>query len=260
VAAPSDDFGWPILSADCAERVGWAVLLFLICPISPRTESFETAAKNSGHLHRNRSSDQLFPRTPPGNLTPNLPAPGRKSGFIDDFGARYYPSFTLQLSLSPAFPAATHDPLPTFAPPLFSWSYELLFPQPPYFQKHLRCPRGVGMSFPNSASSAPARRKRELCGEKPLTPLLTHCCKFLVVAKKLNSFAIKQLHTLSTKHPGCISTTSSRSSGRRVPPLSCFPSHIIAQIGAESVLAFAIAKRLSIRHRTEPTRKVQQHA
>jgi hypothetical protein len=30
-----------------------------------------------------------------------------------------------------------------FVAPLFSWSYELLFPQTLYFQKHLRCPRRV---------------------------------------------------------------------------------------------------------------------
>jgi hypothetical protein len=31
-----------------------------------------------------------------------------------------------------------------FVRPLFSWSYELLFPQALYFHNHLRCPGGVG--------------------------------------------------------------------------------------------------------------------
>src|SRR5437868_4615737 len=32
-----------------------------------------------------------------------------------------------------------------FVGPLFSWSYELLFPQALWFQNYLRCPRGVGV-------------------------------------------------------------------------------------------------------------------
>jgi hypothetical protein len=35
-----------------------------------------------------------------------------------------------------------------------------------------------------------------------LTPLLRYSCKLLVASKKVNSFAIKQIHTLSAKHPG----------------------------------------------------------
>src|SRR5882762_2092320 len=37
--------------------------------------------------------------------------------------------------------------------PLFSWSYELLFAQPLYFDNHLRCPPGVGVRL----SSQPAK-------------------------------------------------------------------------------------------------------
>jgi hypothetical protein len=33
---------------------------------------------------------------------------------------------------------------------------------------------------------------------------VSYCCKLFVVAKKLNSFAIKQIHTLLTKHPGWV--------------------------------------------------------
>ena len=53
-----------------------------------------------------------------------------------------------------------------FALPLFSWSYELLFPQPLYFDNHLRCPRGVG--------SAPSFQLCVLCAfalKTSLTPL-----------------------------------------------------------------------------------------
>ena len=42
-----------------------------------------------------------------------------------------------------------------FVAPLFSWSYELLFPQTIYYQKHLRCPPGVP---PNRFSEAQLRR------------------------------------------------------------------------------------------------------
>src|SRR4029077_11055048 len=53
-----------------------------------------------------------------------------------------------------------------FACPLFSWSYELLLPQPLYFDNHLRCPRGVG--------SAPSFQLCVLCAsavKTSLTPL-----------------------------------------------------------------------------------------
>src|SRR6266852_73478 len=35
-----------------------------------------------------------------------------------------------------------------------------------------------------------------------LTPLLRYSCKLFVAPKKVNSFAIKQIQTLSAKHPG----------------------------------------------------------
>src|SRR5882762_10561034 len=37
---------------------------------------------------------------------------------------------------------------PFFVSPLFSWSYNLLFPQPLYFDNHLRCPPGCGVRAP----------------------------------------------------------------------------------------------------------------
>jgi hypothetical protein len=47
------------------------------------------------------------------------------------------------LSVSPSH-ACTDRESRVFAAPLFSYSYELLFPQPLCFDNHLRCPRGVG--------------------------------------------------------------------------------------------------------------------
>jgi hypothetical protein len=42
-----------------------------------------------------------------------------------------------------------------FAAPLFSWSYELLFPQPLSFQNYLRCPRSVGGALPRNVPCSP---------------------------------------------------------------------------------------------------------
>jgi hypothetical protein len=84
-----------------------------------------------------------------------------------------------------------------FARPLFSWSYELLFPQLFCFDNYLRCPPGVGC--------APRFQPHVLCvsGLKTyLSPFLTYCCELLVVAKKINSCTIKQIQTLLPKYPG----------------------------------------------------------
>src|SRR6266850_7076484 len=52
-----------------------------------------------------------------------------------------------------------------FVHPFFSWSYELLFPQPVYFYNDLRCPRGVGpLRAPNSALCV------HLCWRNSLSP------------------------------------------------------------------------------------------
>ena len=56
-------------------------------------------------------------------------------------------------------------PKSRFVAPLFSWSYELLFPQLFYFDNHLRCPRGVGSAL-CSRSALCAR----LCWRSSLTP------------------------------------------------------------------------------------------
>src|SRR5438045_5924987 len=65
-----------------------------------------------------------------------------------------------------------------FARPLFSWSYELLFPQLFCFDNYLHCPPGVGCAL--------RFQPQVLCvsGLKTdLSPLLTYCCELLVVAK-----------------------------------------------------------------------------
>jgi hypothetical protein len=77
---------------------------------------------------------------------------------------------------APPLPATTRHPLPTlhslFVSPLFSYSYELLFPQPLYFDNDPHCPPGVGVQ----ASQSPS----ELCASAPLpAPTLSgwqiHC-------------------------------------------------------------------------------------
>ncbi len=51
---------------------------------------------------------------------------------------------TVRKSPSPEGQArAIQSQSPHFVAPLFSWPYELLFPQTLYIQKHLRCPPGV---------------------------------------------------------------------------------------------------------------------
>src|SRR5712671_506376 len=61
--------------------------------------------------------------------------------------------------------AVKRTPKSRFVAPLFSWSYELLFPQLFYFDNHLRCPRGVGSAL-CSRSALCAR----LCWRSSLTP------------------------------------------------------------------------------------------
>jgi hypothetical protein len=42
------------------------------CPLAPRTESYDTSARNSDQLHLDRPSDQLSPRTPPAIVYPDV--------------------------------------------------------------------------------------------------------------------------------------------------------------------------------------------
>jgi hypothetical protein len=84
-----------------------------------------------------------------------------------------------------------------FARPLFSWSYELLFPQLFCFDKYLRCPQGVGCTLRFQPQVLYVSRLKTY-----ISPFLTYCCELLVVAKKINSCTIKQIQTLLLKYPG----------------------------------------------------------
>ena len=103
-------------------------------------------------------------------------------------------------SRAPRLSSTTSVPtrvLDRFVYPLFSYCYELLFPQPLCFENHLRCPlvlRDPHYSQPCILCAAALK--------SVLTPLLTHSCGLLVVAKKVNSFAISQIQTLFAKRPG----------------------------------------------------------
>ena len=50
-----------------------------------------------------------------------------------------------------------------FARPLFSWSYELLLPQPLSFHNNLRCPPVWGQVATRTSFSAPPQRTLRLC-------------------------------------------------------------------------------------------------
>jgi len=83
-----------------------------------------------------------------------------------------------------------------FAAPLFSYSYELLFPQPLCFDNHPHCP-GIWASNSRIASVF-------LCalGVSVANPFLSYACSFFTASKKVNSFAIKQIQPLFRKCRG----------------------------------------------------------
>src|SRR5216684_4036007 len=98
-------------------------------------------------------------------------------------------------NLRPRPPAPTAPPLPPstlhslFVSPLSSYSYELLFPQPLYFDNDPHCPPGVGVQ----ASQSPS----ELCASAQLpapasNPLFSGvCCLFPVSLRSfLRSFPL----------------------------------------------------------------------
>jgi hypothetical protein len=96
------------------------------------------------------------------------------------------------------FTSHSHESPVTFLPaPLFSYSYELLFPQALCFDNHPHCPGGVGVG---ASSCLPTF----LCGlcVSVANPFFSYYCELFGIHKKLNSFAIKQIQTLSQKHGG----------------------------------------------------------
>jgi hypothetical protein len=137
----------------------------------------------------------------------------------------------------PLFSYTYELPLPSdrFAAPLFSNIYELPFPQLLCFDKHLRCPIVFFAPPRNSACSANSVVNR------PLTPLLTYCCGLFVVAKRIKSFAIKQIQTLSQNTRGGVSPAPSGHVGGRIPTDSR-PSH------PEPLPLRVLAPSASLRH------------
>jgi hypothetical protein len=101
----------------------------------------------------------------------------------------YRPAF--RRNFPPHRPHSRH-----FAAPLFSYSYELLFPQPLCFDNHPHCP-GIWASNSRIASVF-------LCalGVSVANPFLSYACSFFTASKKINSFAIKQIQPLFRKCRG----------------------------------------------------------
>ena len=150
-------------------------------PSSPQPSVFSRCSL----LHNTHRPLPTFPRP--------APAP-TQSGF----------SYTYELPL----------PIDRFAGLLFSWSYELLSQQLLCFDNYLRCP----LFFRNLRfGSRVTRLPRSSRGHSPftafpwLTPFLTYCCKLSVVAKKVNSFAIKQIHTLPENTRGGVCSSDPNS-------------------------------------------------
>jgi len=80
-----------------------------------------------------------------------------------------------------------------FVAPLFSWSYELLFPQPLCIHNDLRCPGGV----PFGAAPAPEF-------SRPIGSSSVHSIGYALfgASKKVNLRHFNHFRTLSTNHPG----------------------------------------------------------
>jgi len=81
----------------------------------------------------------------------------------------------------------------SFVTPLFSYSYELLFPQPLYFDNHPHCPRVSPLGYPDIQAFGPSNVP---------TLLFTKACRLFCISKKVNPFAIKQIQPLFAKDPG----------------------------------------------------------
>src|SRR6267142_1465150 len=102
-----------------------------------------------------------------GNSPHASPQPIQSRGFnlpLDKYDKLLYSLVKVPLTVSPfrpSFkpPSGVYSPPSKFVPPLFSWSYKLLFPQTLCFDNLLRCPPGCG--------SAPS----QLCGSAFSYPL-----------------------------------------------------------------------------------------
>src|SRR5258706_16451892 len=101
-----------------------------------------------------------------------------------------------------SLPVAVHESQTCFVAPLFSWSYELLFPQALCFDKHLRCPPGV---TPNSSRHSGIHVQNES------TLLSSNCYERFVVAKKIICIGISNFHTLHKNTRGGVVCTLAES-------------------------------------------------
>jgi hypothetical protein len=96
------------------------------------------------------------------------------ASFPHRFRSTAQPIFGLLLRFStplrfPSQPSTLLTQKSQFVAPLFSWSYKLLFPQFLSFDKHLRCPPGVGVGLQFSRHSSSA--------VTPTNSFRCHTCK-----------------------------------------------------------------------------------
>src|SRR5258707_9449288 len=119
---------------------------------------------------------------------------------------------------------ATHYPLSNlfFVSPLFSYSYELLFPQPLYFDNHPHCPEVRGTSLQSlSELCASAPLPRPCRGGKSIVfRHLLPLSRLFALLSALPPFVFNRLQPLSRKHPGWAT---------RLPASSLRPSETVAR-------------------------------
>jgi hypothetical protein len=115
------------------------------------------------------------------------PAPACFLGSVNCTGIA---SRVLHFSLEPP---RDHILEPRFVAPLFSWSYELLFPQPLCIHNDLRCPRGVPFG------AVQVRQLSRRIGSKRF-----HSISYALfgVPRKPNLRRFNHLHSLSARYPG----------------------------------------------------------
>src|SRR5712671_4716874 len=95
-----------------------------------------------------------------------------------------------------------------FVTPLFSWSYELLFPQLFYFDNHLRCPPGVGpLAAPNAALLPLRYHLPVLChshvfNHLQISPSTRSICRPLIFKRLQIPFSSTRLFSHLYKNPG----------------------------------------------------------
>jgi len=155
-------------------------------------------SRNSDQLHLNRPSDQLSPRTPRRTLLHEAWSLRRvkfaTAAAISKQGSaeqcpRLSPSLSPALNLFPQSPK-TINPLST----AFTPNRPLTPLSTAFTQTH----RGVGYrhDFSFHWTRATGRQSRTT------SHAVSYSSELFVAPKKINSFAIKQIQTLSSRHPG----------------------------------------------------------